>query len=144
MSYHTRACLLFHCVFSTKNRMPIIPENLQPRLWAYMGGIARRNSMKALTVGGIADHAHILLSLPPTITIAKAIQLVKAGSSKWMHEQTRSRRFDWQEGYGAFSIGASQVAATVRYIENQPSHHKKISAEKEWEMFLKRHAVFMD
>ena len=109
-----------------------------------MGGIARSNDMKALSVGGIADHAHILLSLPPTIAIAKAVQLVKSGSSKWMHEQTRSRRFDWQEGYGAFSIGASQVAATIRYIENQPRHHKKVSSEKEWEMFVKRHAVFMD
>jgi hypothetical protein len=92
-----------------------------------MGGIARTNSMKALAVGGIADHSHILLSLPPTIAITKAIQLVKAGSSKWMHEQTGSRRFEWQEGYGAFSIGASQVPATIRYIENQPQRHRKIS-----------------
>jgi REP element-mobilizing transposase RayT len=144
MSYHAKTCLLFHCVFSTKNRVSSIPENLQPRLWAYMGGIARTNGMKALAVGGVADHAHALISLPPTIAVAKAIQLLKAGSSKWMHEQTSSRRFDWQEGYGAFSIGASQVAMTIRYIENQLNHHKKVSGEKEWEMFLKRHAVFMD
>ena len=109
-----------------------------------MGGIVRTNSMKALAVGGIADHSHILLSLPPTITIAKAIQLVKAGSSKWMHEQTRSRRFEWQEGYGAFTIGASQVPATIRYIENQARHHRKTSVSEEWDMFLERHAVFMD
>jgi putative transposase len=108
-----------------------------------MGGIARTNNMKALAVG-IADHSHILLSLPPTIAIAKAIQLVKAGSSKWMHEQTRSRRFEWQEGYGAFTIGASQVSATIRYIENQPRHHRKTSVSDEWKMFLRRHAVFMD
>jgi REP-associated tyrosine transposase len=144
MSYHARTCSLFHCVFATKNRIPGIPEDLQPRLWAYMGGIARSNGLKALAVGGIADHAHILLSLPPTITIAKTIQLVKAGSSKWMHEQTGSRRFEWQEGYGAFSIGASQAAATVRYIENQPKHHQKISLNEEWEMFLRRHAGFPD
>ncbi len=125
-----------------------------------MGGIARSNKMKALAVGGIADHAHVLLSLPPTIAIAKAIQLVKAGSSKWMHEQTGSRRFphpnkrntgacwgprfEWQEGYGAFTIGASQVPATIRYIENQPRHHRKTSWSEEWEMFVRRHAVFMD
>ena len=108
-----------------------------------MGGIARTNSMKALAVGGIADHSHILLSLPPTIAITKAIQLVKAGSSKWMHEQTGSRRFEWQEGYGAFSIGASQVAATIRYIEHQPRRHRKISLHDEWEMFLKKHAPFL-
>ena len=143
MSYHARSCLLIHCVFATKNRMPTIPENMQSRLWAYLGGIARTNGMKALAVGGVADHAHALLSLPATIALAKAIQLLKSGSSKWMHEQTSSRRFDWQEGYGAFSIGASQVAATIRYIENQPRHHKKISAEEEWEIFLRRHADFL-
>ena len=116
MSYHARTCLLFHCVFSTKNRIASIPEDLHPRLWAYIGGIARSNDMKALAVGGMADHAHVLLSLPPTIAMAKAIQVVKAGSSKWVHEQTRSRGFEWQEGYGAFRIGASQVPATIRYI----------------------------
>ena len=137
MSYHTKTCLLFHCVFATRNRIASIPEELQPRLWAYLGGIARSNDMKALAVGGIADHAHILLSLPPTIAIAKAIQLVKAGSSKWIHEQTESRRFEWQDG-------ASQVPAKIRYIETQPQHHRKTSVSEEWEMFLRRHAVFMD
>jgi putative transposase len=143
MSYHTYTTSLFHCVFATKNRIASIPEDLQPRLGAYMGGVARTNRMRALAVGGIADHAHILLSLTPTITIAKAVQLVKAGSSKWMHEQTGSRRFDWQEGYGAFTIGASQVPATIRYIDNQPRRHKKISAAEECEIFLKRHAAFL-
>lgn len=111
MSYHATNLLAVSCVFSTKNRMPNIPEDLQPRLWAYRGGIARRNNMKALGVGGIAGHSHILLSLPHTIAIAKAIQLVKAGSSGWIHKQAGSRRFVWQEG--AFSIGASQLPATI-------------------------------
>jgi putative transposase len=108
-----------------------------------MGGVARANGMKALAAGGIADHSHILLSLPPTITIAKAVQLVKSGSSKWMHEQIGNRRFEWQEGYGAFTIGASQVPATIRYIDNQPTRHRKISLKQEWEMFLRRHAPFL-
>ncbi len=114
------------------------------RLWAYMGGIARANKIKALAVGGIADHSHILLSLPPTIIVAKAIQLVKAGSSKWMHEQIGSRRFEWQEGYGAFSIGASQVGATIRYIDHQPQRHRKITLNEEWGLFLRKHAMFLD
>ena len=100
--------------------------------------------MKALAVGGIDDHCHILLSLPPILPVAKAIQLVKSGSSKWMHDETASRRFEWQEGYGAFSIGASQVPATIRYILNQPRHHKKIQFDDEWKIILKRHADFMD
>jgi REP element-mobilizing transposase RayT len=117
---------------------------MQARLWAYMGGIARANGMKALAVGGIADHCHILLSLPPTISVAKAIQLVKSGSSKWVHDETASRRFAWQEGYGAFSIGASQVPATIRYILNQPRHHRKKGFDREWDAILERHAAFMD
>jgi REP element-mobilizing transposase RayT len=144
MAYHTHPSLLFHYVFTTKNSVPSIPQELQARLWAYMGGIARTNKMKALAVGGVADHSHILLSLPPTITIAKAIQLVKAGSSQWIHEQTGSRRFEWQEGYGAFSVGASQVPATIRYIENQPQRHRKTSLNEEWELFLRKHAMFLD
>jgi len=112
-------------VFSTKNRVAAIREDMQARLWAYMGGIARSNNMKALAVGGIADHCHILLSLPPTITVAKAIQLVKSGSSKWMHDETASRRFEW-------------------HILNQPRHHKKIRFDDEWKIILKRHADFMD
>src|SRR6516162_4150323 len=102
MSYHTMTSSLFHCVFSTKNRLRSIPAEMQPRLWAYIGGIARTNRMKALAVAGMRDHIHVLLSLPPAMAIAKAMQLVKSGSSKWMHEQGVSE-FDWQVGYGAFT-----------------------------------------
>jgi putative transposase len=144
MAYHTHTSLLFHYVFTTKNRVASIPHELQARLWAYMGGIARANRMKALAVGGVGDHSHVLLSLPSTITVAKAIQLVKAGSSQWMHEQTGSHRFEWQEGYGAFSVGASQVPATIRYIDNQPQRHRKTSLNEEWELFLSKHSMFLD
>jgi REP element-mobilizing transposase RayT len=144
MSYHAKISILVHYVFATKNRLPSIPADIQPRLWAYMGGIARSNKMKALAVGGIADHCHVLLSLPPTITVAKAIQLIKAGSSKWMHRQARQRQFDWQEGYGGFTIGLSQVSATVRYISNQAQHHAKVSFQKEWDAILKKHGLLSD
>jgi putative transposase len=79
MSYHSHTSLLFHCVFSTKDRLPLIPTPIKSRLWSYVGGIARVNDMKALAVGGMRDHLHILLSLSPTMTIAKAVQLLKAG-----------------------------------------------------------------
>jgi REP element-mobilizing transposase RayT len=116
---------------------------MQSRLWSYTGGIARINNMKALAVGGVADHCHILLSLSPTVTVAKAVQLVKAGSSKWMHEQIR-HPFAWQEGYGAFTIGMSQVPATVRYISNQARHHAKVSFQTEWDSILERHGLQSD
>jgi REP element-mobilizing transposase RayT len=91
MSYHTRISALIHYVFSTKDRLPLIPVKMQPQLWSYIGGIARANAMKALAVGGMGDHAHVLVSLPPTVTIGKAMQLIKAGSSKWMHERMGTR-----------------------------------------------------
>ena len=140
MSYHTRTSLLVHYVFSTKHRLPLIPVAMQPRLWAYVGGIAHTNNMKALAVGGMPDHLHVLLSLPPDVTVSKAIQLVKAGSSKWMHEQQRTR-FEWQVGYGAFTIGISQIKRTVDYILNQDKHHAKRSFVQESKVFLKRHGL---
>jgi REP-associated tyrosine transposase len=138
---HTYTSLLVHCVFSTKDRRPLITEQMQPRLWAFLGGIARKNRMKALAVGGIEDHVHILLSLPATITVAKALQLLKGGSSKWMNDQLPRRSFAWQENYGAFSIGVSQVKDTVRYIKNQKQHHARCGFAEELRMFLRRHGI---
>ena len=85
-------------------------NELQERLWPYMGGIARENNMKALAIGGIEDHIHLLISLPATLSIAKAIQLLKGGSSKWVHDRFPDHNnFKWQEGYGAFSVNISHA-----------------------------------
>lgn len=108
-----------------------------------MGGIARAYKMKALAVGGIEDHVHLLLSFPTTITVAKAIQVIKANSSKWMNEQGAHGMFSWQKSYGAFTIGVSQVKATVRYIQNQERHHAKITFEEEFNAILRRHGILL-
>jgi REP element-mobilizing transposase RayT len=101
--------------------------------------------MKALAVGGVADHVHILLSLPSTMAIAKAIQLLKAGSSLWIHETFPEQRgFAWQEGYGAFSIGISQVKRTKSYIESQAEHHRKKTFQGEFRAFLNKHGIEYD
>src|SRR5438876_3297988 len=101
-SYH-------HCVFSTKERRPMITPALRQRLWPFLGGIARQNKMMAIQIGGVEDHVHILLSLPSTISIAKALQLVKGGSSKWVHETFPEQNlFGWQVKYGAFSVRVSR------------------------------------
>jgi putative transposase len=138
---HTYVSLYVHVIFSTKERRKQIPDEVQPRLWSYMGGIARANRFKAITVGGVDDHAHLLLSLPTTIPIAKAVQLIKAGSSKWMHEEIRRPLFAWQESYGAFSIGVSQIPGTVKYIENQKEHHRRCSFADELALILKKHGM---
>ena len=110
-----------------------------------MGGIAREHGMKALAVGGVEDHAHVLLSLPTTVTIAQALQVIKGGSSKWIHDTFPEHRdFAWQEGYGAFSIGVSQVVDTITYIQSQPKHHRKKTFQEEFLAFLKKHGVEYD
>jgi putative transposase len=138
---HTYTSILVHVIFSTKERRKQIPEEIQPRLWAYVGGIARTNDFKALAIGGTDDHVHVLLSIPARISVAKAVQLVKGGSSKWMHDELERKIFEWQECYAAFTIGISQIAETVRYIERQPEHHAKWDYEKEMEKILKRHGI---
>jgi putative transposase len=110
---HTYVSDLVHCVFSTKHRRKIIPPETQGPLWSFLGGIARNNGFTALMVGGTADHAHVLLSLPATIPLAKAMQLLKGASSKWMNEN-HGGGFAWQEGYGAFTVGVSQKARDDR------------------------------
>jgi REP element-mobilizing transposase RayT len=140
---HTYVSGLVHYVFSTKDRCKCIGEEMRPKLWAYLGGIARQNGMKALAVGGTDDHVHVLLSLPGTMPIAKAVQLLKGGSSKWMNEHS-GPEFHWQEGYGAFTLSVSHVDATVEYIRTQAEHHKKRSFEEEFIGFLKKHKIDYD
>jgi putative transposase len=135
----------FHCVFSTKERRPLITPALQDRLWPFLGGIARQNDMKALIVGGIEDHVHILLSLRATMPIAKAMQLIKGGSSKWIHEAFPEQRlFAWQEKYGAFSVSVSQMDTITKYIQNQREHHRARSFQEEFLELLKKHRIEYD
>jgi REP element-mobilizing transposase RayT len=142
---HSFTSSLYHCAFSTKERRPCIGGDLRSRLWPYLGGIARENGMKALAIGGVEDHVHLLLSLTSTMAIAKAIQLVKGGSSLWIHKTFPGQSgFAWQEGYGAFSLGISQIEATKSYIESQEEHHRKISFQEEFLAFLKKHNLDYD
>ncbi len=142
---HSYASCLIHYVFSTKGRRNTITPELRKRLWAYLGGIARENGMKALAIGGTADHVHLLASLPSTLSIAKAVQLIKGGSSKWVHDTFPSiKDFAWQEGYGAFSIGTSGEDETIAYINAQDEHHRSRTFDEEFVAFLKRHRIDYD
>ena len=136
---------LYHVVFSTKERKRTLTPELRERLWPFIGGIARNNRMKALSIGGVEDHVHILLSMPSTLDIAKAVKLIKGGSSTWIHDEfPEYRHVYWQEGYGAFSIGVSQIADTVRYIERQAEHHRQTTFQDEFRAILKRHDIEFD
>ena len=140
---HTYISDLVHCVFSTKERRNTIRPEKKADLWSYLGGIARKNGFKAIAVGGTENHIHILLSLPAIIPLAKAMQLLKGGSSKWMND-TSDTRFAWQEGYGAFTVGISQQARTVNYINSQAEHHRKHTFEEEFLAFLAKHKIEYD
>jgi REP element-mobilizing transposase RayT len=132
-------------VFSTKGRLALIGPELQPRLWAYIGGIARENGMKAIAIGGIENHVHVLLSLPATMSFAKAVQLIKGGSSKWVHEEFPGLKdFGWQDGYGAFSVSRSLIDQTVEYINHQKEHHQTRSFQEEFIRLLDKHGIGYD
>ena len=142
---NTYTSLYIHYIFSTKNRLPLIVPEIQDRLWPYMAGIAKNNNMKALAVGGMPDHIHILLSLSATISISKTIQIIKGNSSKWINENfDTSGHFSWQKGYGAFTVNISILQDTVRYIQNQAVHHRRKSFKNEFLDFLKKNEVVYD
>jgi len=136
-----------HCVWSTHQRKAVLTPDMRERLWPYLGGIAREHDMKALAVGGMVDHVHVLLSLPATLPLAKALQLLKGNSSKWLREtypELLRDDFAWQEGYGAFSIGVSGIADTIQYIHGQAEHHRQRSFREELEAFLTKHGITPD
>lgn len=135
----------FHCVFATKDRRPQLTPALRERLFPFLGGIARQNKMKALEVGGVEDHVHLLLALPSAVPIAKALQLIKGGSSKWIHENFPEHAlFAWQEKYGAFTVSVSQLSVVTRYIRTQAEHHRKTTFEQEFLLLLKKHRIEFD
>lgn len=142
---HTYTNLLFHVVFGTKERRPLIHDTFRRRLHEYMSGIARQDFRSALAIGGTNDHVHGLLVLPPDICAADAMRKWKSVSSKWVHETFPSELdFGWQEGYAAFSVSQSSVSRVAAYIEGQEEHHRKMTFEEEFIALLKRHGIQYD
>ena len=139
---HSYAQNHIHLVFSTKDRLKLVPKAVQPALWAYIAGICKNHGMLAFAVGGMSDHAHVLFRLPPTITLARAVSAIKANSSRWMGKQVKT--FDWQKGYAGLSVSSSNIPAVIRYIDNQEAHHRKRSFEQEFIALLKKHGIAFD
>ncbi len=139
---HSYCTNLVHCVFSTKDRAPKISADVQEKLWAYLIGIAKNHQLTLLAVGGIANHVHLLVGVPQTMTVASAVNCLKANSSRWLHEH--DRHFEWQKGYGAFSVSPSQVPAVRQYIRTQAEHHHKHTFEEEFVSLLKKCGVPYD
>jgi REP element-mobilizing transposase RayT len=139
---NTFASLHYHVIFSTKNRESWIHQDIEQRVWSYLGGIARENDIKALLVGGIENHVHLLLGIPASISVSKALQLIKGGSSGWMKETFPGlSKFAWQDGYGAFTVSKSQIAEVEEYIRTQREHHRVKTFEEEYRAFLDKHEI---
>jgi REP element-mobilizing transposase RayT len=136
---HTYSSNIIHCVFSTKERCSLIPADRTTELYAYLGGIARGEGFTLIAAGGTANHIHLLFVLPASHSLAHAVQKLKGSSSRWMGDG-----FSWQEGYGAFSVSASQVPVVKRYIQNQEEHHRKRDFEQEFVALLRNCGIAYD
>ncbi len=142
---HTFTHLLTHIVFSTKERVPCITIEMQSELYPYLGGLTRELNGKAYIINGIEDHIHLLVSLPPTVSISEALKFIKANSSGWLGKRFGKRNFvGWQVGYGAFSVSKSNVSDVISYIRNQKEHHKKFDFKAEFISLLKKHEIEYD
>ncbi len=142
---NTYTSLHYHFTFSTKNREPWIVATIEARVWAYIGGIARKHRMIAVQIGGVEDHIHALVLAPPTIAPSQIAQYFKGDSSKWIHEEfAKMLGFEWQDGYGGFTVSKSQVPALIEYIRTQREHHRKKTFQEEYLELLKKHSVDYD
>ncbi len=137
--------ILIHLVFSTKHRDPFITADVEPDLHDYLGGIFRGCDCPSLLVGGTTDHIHALFVLSRTVTIADIVGDVKSGSSKWIKTKGEAfQSFQWQAGYGAFSVSQSGLTKVKDYLANQKHHHRQFTFQDEYRLLCKKHGVEMD
>ena len=142
---NTYTSLHYHLIFSTKNREPWIRPDIEQRIWEYLGGIARQNGMKALQIGGIEDHVHVVLAIPAPLSLSKGLQLLKGASSKWIRETFPDlTTFQWQDGYGAFTVSKSHLPEVVDYVAQQREHHKHQTFQDEYRTWLHKHGIEYD
>jgi REP element-mobilizing transposase RayT len=139
---HSFTSNFVHFVFSTKQRRPLIPEEMLTRTWEYISAVAKNHDIKPVIAGGTRNHLHVLAIGPAQMSVAEAIRLMKCNTSRWLREEVRE--FDWQEGYGAFSVSPPHAGSVVEYIRNQEEHHRKKSFEEEFATMLKKCGVDFD
>ena len=141
----TLVSLMTHVIFSTKNREPLIAPEIEPELFAYVGGILKNHESRLLDAGGTPDHVHLLISQSKNISLSSLMKDVKKDSSSWIKTKGNSfRNFHWQDGYGGFSIGKSQIPSLKKYIANQKEHHQKRSFQEELIQFLEAYEIEYD
>lgn len=141
----TLVSVLTHIIFSTKNREPFITPEIEPEVFAYVGGILRNNGCRLLIAGGTADHVHLLISQSKNLALSMLMKDVKKNSSSWIKTKGKGfTNFHWQDGYGAFSVGAKEIAGVKKYIASQKEHHRKRSFQEELIQFLNEYGIQYD
>jgi REP element-mobilizing transposase RayT len=134
--------LVYHVIFGTKQRFPLINDQLKPRLYDYIGGVIRAERGILIEIGGIEEHVHILGRFAPRLSVAEMVRRIKGSSSHWVNEADwYERRFAWQRGYSAFSVSESMVERVADYIRRQKEHHRRISFEAELAMFYEKNGI---
>lgn len=134
-----------HIVFHTKNNEKLINDGVSDELYSYIGGILKNYRSIPFQIGGTPDHVHVLCTLPKTMTLADLVEEIKRSSSKWIKSKgPEYYNFYWQDGYGAFSVGWSQIEEVKEYIRNQKVHHDKTSFTEEYKMLLDENGVSYD
>ena len=142
---NTYSQINIHCVFSVKGREIFITHNYRDALYKYMYGILSNEKAFPLAVNGWIDHVHVFFEMPVTVAVSELMRILKASSSKWINENKYVKgRFNWQEGYGAFSYSRSQRNSVIRYIMNQEKHHKKVSFREEYTELFEKFQVTYD
>ena len=142
---HTFTNLLVHSTFSTKGRIPLLKGDVGQQMFSYMGGIVRELGGAALVINGPADHVHIEMRLPPTLSVSDAMRVVKTNSSRWANEKRLiNGPFAWQEGYAAFSVSESNHRAVAAYVARQLEHHQRVDFMAEFEALLRKHGITHD
>ena len=137
--------VLIHIIFSTKDREPFLDSDVRPRMNAYLATMCRDLGGELVRVGGVADHVHIVTTLPRTVSQAEMIEQIKKASSKWIKEvDPRYRGFFWQRGYAAFSVSPSQLEAVLRYVDGQQEHHRSRTFQEEYRELLRKHGMDFD
>lgn len=134
---------LFHIVFATKGRLPLIDDEIRTRLHEYLGGVVRGLGGVALEINSMYDHVHLLVKLKPTIKFSDFMRDLKSNSSTWA-AQNGLKKFAWQRRYGAFTVSESQVEVVRRYIRDQQRHHKKFDFKSEFETMLTSNGIPID
>jgi REP element-mobilizing transposase RayT len=139
---HTFTDLLYHVVFSTKERRPFIDGDLLPELTRMLGGIIRDRKGRLLECNGMPDHIHMLVVFHPTIAVSDMLKAIKAGATNWMHSRFgKTRAFCWQEGFSGFTVSYSSKDAVASYIRGQQTHHQKQTFEEEYVELLRREEI---